>query len=206
MNNKPYLHKEKPLTQSIAEEIISAKTYTSGSSITVIAKHVGETHKKSGGFPADKDLEGIVKQALQILSYSGKANRISRDTWMIPQYSYQRIFGSGKHWVYLYYFSTDKKEAESNDKSVWRCKIGKAAKNPEDRVKAQTRGVPVPPRIALFLRTDKRSALETAIHGILTLRGRHLAKLQGKEWFLTNPEEVEKIYDFIIYEDEYEYQ
>ena len=206
MNNKPYPHKEKPLTQSIAQEIISTKTYTSGSSVTVITKHVRETHEKNGGLPAEKDLENIVESALRYLSHSGKVNRISPNIWMIPRYFYQRIFGSGKHWVYLYYFSTDKEEAESNGKSVWRCKIGKADKNPENRVKSQTSGVPVPPRIALLLRTDEHVALEKAIHGILTVRGRHLKRAQGKEWFLTNPEEVEKIYDFIIYEDEYEYE
>ena len=206
MKKKPYSHKDKPLTQSIAKEIISTNTYTSGSSITAIAKHVRETHEKNGGLPAEKDLEEIVKQALQSLSHSGKANRLSPNIWRVPQYADQQIFGSGKHWVYLYYFSTDKGEAESNDKSVWRCKIGKADKNPENRVKAQTSGVPVPPRIALLLRTDEHIALEKAIHGILTVRGRHLKSAQGKEWFLTNPEEVEKIYDFIIYEDEYEYE
>ena len=200
-NNKSYPHKDKPLTQSIAMEIIS-KAQTLGSSITVIAKHVCETHEKKGGLPAGKDLAEIVKQALQKLSHSGKANRVSSNTWRLP-YPYQQIFGSGKHWVYLYYFDADKKKAKSDSMSpyddeedhlFWPCKVGKTDKDPENRVKAQTSGVLVPPHIGPLFRTDKHSALEKAIHGILTVRGRHLKK----EWFLTNPKEVINIYDFII--------
>ncbi len=68
MNNKSYLHKEKPLTQSVAQEIISTKTYTSGSSVTTIAEHVRKTHEKDGGLPAEKDLKDIVESALRYLS------------------------------------------------------------------------------------------------------------------------------------------
>lgn len=51
----------------------------------------------------------------------------------------------------------------------------------------------------LLLRTGKWVELEGAIHRTLKLRGRLLEKLQGAEWFNTNPDEVLKIYDFIIY-------
>ncbi len=83
---------------------------------------------------------------------------------------------------------------DDEDLLFWPCKIGKADKEPEARVKAQTSGVLVPPHIGLLFRTDEHSALEKAIHGILTVRSRHLKK----EWFLTNPKEVREIYDFII--------
>lgn len=209
MNNKTYPHRDKPLTQSIAEEIISSRIYTKsidGASIAEITKLMCRTHEEKGGLPAEKDLEEIAKRALQSLSHFGKANRISADIWIIPRYSYQQIFGYGKHWVYLYYFDEHKKKAKSDSTSpyddeddlFWPCKIGKTDKDPEDRVKAQTSGVPVPPHIGLLFRTDEHVALEKAIHGILTVRGRHLKELQGKEWFLTNPKEVIEIYDFII--------
>lgn len=212
MNNKLYLHKGKPFTQSAAQEIILTKTYTSGSgnSITAITKYVHKKHVELGGLSSEKDLEDIVKSALRYLSHSGEANRISSNTWRIPP-SNQKIFGSGKHWVYLYYFSADKKKAKSDSMSpyddeddlFWSCKIGKTDKDPENRVKAQTSGVPVPPHIGLLLRTDEHLALEKTIHGILTVRGRHLKELQGKEWFLTNPKEVIEIYDFIIRQNPY---
>ena len=205
MNNKPYQHKGKPLTESIAQKIITTKIYTSGSPITRIAEHVRETHEKNGGLPAEKDLEEIIKSTLRHLSQFGEANQIASDFWMIPRLN-QKIFGSGKHWVYLYYFSADKEKAKSDsrypyddeDGLFWRCKIGKADKDPEARVKTQTSGVPIPPHIGLLLRTDEHVALEKTIHGILTVRGRHLKHAQGKEWFLTNPREVIEIHDFII--------
>ena len=166
MNNKTYRHKGKPLTQSVAKEIISTKTYTSGSSITAIAKHVHKKHVELGGLPSEKDLEDIVKSTLRYLSQFGEANRITSDTWRIPTLN-QQIFGSGKHWIYLYYFNEDKKKAKSDSTSpyddeddlFWPCKIGRADKNPEDRVKSQTSGVPVPPHIGLLLRTDEHVAL-----------------------------------------------
>ena len=200
MNNKSYPHKGKPLTQSIAEKIIS-EVHTLGSSITVIAKHVRKTHAEKGGLPAEADLKVVVEKALQNLSWSGHTNKVSSDTWRISCLN-QQIFGSGKHWIYLYYFDAEKKKAKSdslspyNDEKVlfWPCKIGKTDKEPEARVKAQTSGVLVPPHIGLLFRTDEHSALEKAIHGILTVRGRHLKN----EWFLTNPTEVIGIYDFII--------
>jgi len=112
---------------------------------------VRETHEKNGGLPSKKDLEEIIKSALRYLSQFGEANQIASDIWRIPR-SNQKIFGSGKHWIYLYYFSADKEKAKSDSMSpyddedvlFWRCKIGKADKDPEARVKTQTTGVPIP--------------------------------------------------------------
>ena len=199
MNNKPYPHKEKPLTGQIAQEIISNRivTHVNGSSVQSIAKRVREIHEEQGGLPAEEDLKEIVNQGLRGLSMDGKANQVSSESniWKVPKYPDQQIFGSGKHWVYLYYFLDHKQKAVSKYESgspykvgdydlsyiFWECKIGRADKNPENRVKAQTSGFPVPPRIALLLRTDEHSALEDTIHGTLTVRGRHLKTLQGKE-------------------------
>ena len=154
MNNKSYRHKEKPLTKSIAEEIISTKTHTRGSSIAAIAEHVRETHEKRGGLRSEKDLEEIIKSALRYLSQFGEANRIAADIWRIPRLN-QKVFGSGKHWIYLYYFPAEKKKAkfdsispyDDEDVLFWPCKIGKADKDPEARVYNQTRGVRVPNQI-----------------------------------------------------------
>ena len=146
--------------------------------------------------PPDGDLEEVIESSLRSLSHNGKANQISKGRWRIPR-NYQRIFGDGKHWVYLYYFNDDKRSAEAKGDEAWRCKIGESEKNPEKRVKNSTRGAPVEPRIALLLRTNRHKALEKVIHGILTLMGRHLEDAQGREWFLTNPDEVVKIWEKI---------
>ncbi len=134
----------------------------------------------------------------------------------------QKIFGSGKHWVYLYYFKKDKDEVFDRERSrnaalykndpeemnnfekylesgyvSWPCKIGKTKERPEARIKAQTSGVPIPPEVALLIRTDQHTELERFIHRTLKLNDQHRNDLQGNEWFDTNPKQVSNIYEFI---------
>ena len=170
-----------------------------GHSIKMLMSVVDEYHKKRGGLLTDSDnLKRILTSALDFLSKSGQASKISKDRWRLPKPD-QRIFGSGKHWVYLYYFDEDKTIAESLEKGSWRCRVGRAKSDPEGRITRPTKGTPVPPRVVLLFRTDKWVELEGAIHRTLKLRGRHLEKLQGVEWFNTTPDEVVEIYDFIIH-------
>ena len=170
-----------------------------GSSIKGLMSLVDKYHQEHGGLPTDSDnLKMILTSALDFLSKSGRANEISKDHWRLPK-SDQRIFGSGEHWVYLYYFDQDKNTAESQGKGRWRCRVGRATSDPEGRITRPTKGTPVPPRGAILFRTDKWVELEGAIHRTLKLRGRHLEKLQGVEWFNTTPDEVVEIYDFIIH-------
>ena len=201
-----YKYKDQHFSVEIAEALL-ADVNTSGSKIAHIRKYLLSKHLKSGGLglpdSVDEDFViHIVSNALRNESKKAKTSRIHRDIWRIAKKN-QWIFGKGKHWVYLYYFSQDKKEAESKGKSVWRCKIGKTNgvdKNgerkyddPETRIKNQTSGAPAKPILALLLGTDRHGALEKVIHGTLTLQGKHLPKAQGKEWFLTNPSEVVRI-------------
>jgi len=57
--------------------------------------------------------------------------------------------------------------------------------------------LPEYPKIARLFRTSDGSALEAAIHAILALRGREVEDSPGSEWFLTSPEEVDEIVQFI---------
>ncbi len=148
---------------------------------------------------ANKDnSESIIISALESLNELGKANQIDKYRWQIPP-KHQEIFGEGKHWVYLYYFDRDKTELESQGSKVWQCKIGCTYRDPEKRIQEQTKKHA--PIIALLLKTDEPVGLEKAIHGILTLCGKHLKeiqeKTQGREWFLTSPDEVVEIYHLI---------
>ena len=170
-----------------------------GHSIKTLMSVVDEYHTERGGLPTDNvNLKRILTPALRFLSKSGQANKISKDHWRLPKFD-QRIFGRGKHWVYLYYFDEDKTTAESQGKDHWRCRVGRAKSDPEGRITRPTKGTPVSPRIAVLFRTDKWVELEGAIHRILKLRDSHLDKLQGEEWFNTNPDEVVEIYDFIMH-------
>ena len=163
--------------------------------------HITEkTHVEKGGLPTDdrETLITILRKTLRCLCNSGHAIELLGGNWRLSK-NEQRIFGRGQHWVYLYYFDEDKHKAESQERTRWRCRIGKAKKDPEGRITRPTKGTPIPPRVGLLFRTDKHTELEGAIHRILKLRGQHLKKLQGAEWFDTNPDEVSEIYDFIIH-------
>ena len=198
MNDK-YKYKGQPLSKNAAMKILNQLEGAAG--ITAIITKLRSYHEEHGGLSTEDDnLEVSVRSALKSLSLLGRANELSKDYWRIPP-NYQSIFGDGKHWVYLYYFEEHKVDAESQGKHEWQCKIGKADKDPEGRIRRQTSGTPVPPRIAFLLRTDQHVKLEGAIHRILDLRGRHLEKAQGDEWFLTSPDEVMEIYDFIIHKN-----
>jgi hypothetical protein len=39
--------------------------------------------------------------------------------------------------------------------------------------------------------------LERALHAILKFRGQHLSEAGGTEWFMTNPQEVERLAQFL---------
>ena len=199
MNNN-YEYSGQPLSRMIAEEIIRdcarwIKRFKA--KFLGIADYVNEEHIKLGGLPAEKDSESVIRSALYTLQRKGFAHLIAKDLWELPKYG-QRIFGFGNEWVYLYYFQADKIKAEIRGKSSWQCKIGKAEKKPENRVKSQTSGCPVPPIIALLFRTNDCAALEKAMHACLKLHGKHMPNTQGNEWFNVNPDDVVSIFKIII--------
>lgn len=186
--------------------------------IHMLSVFVGLIHQELGGKWQTHETR-ITKKALTRLSEGGKAQqisesesekvsllemingvqprRISEEKWRIPP-ACQQIWGKGEGWVYLYYFDREKAEAQDQGNEVWPCKIGRTEREPEKRIQEQIDEGSDIPIIALLLGTDKPKVLERTIHGILTLRGVHLKHGQGKEWFLTSPNEVIDIYCLIV--------
>lgn len=196
--NNDYKYSGQPFSRIIAENLLSAqwrKRFTT--KFRTIADKINEVHVEGGGLPAEEDSDDLIKEVLFYLEVEGLAYQISDDVWEFPKYG-QRIFGKGDEWVYLYYFDIDRREAESRGKSSWQCKIGKAEKEPENRVKSQTSGCPVPPIIALLFRTNDCATLEKAIHACLKLHGKHMPNTQGNEWFNVNPDDVVSIFKIIV--------
>ncbi len=121
-----YEYKDQHFSVEIAEALL-AETWSSGHKIRTIRRHLLRKHKEYGGL---EPLEGrsssvIMIRALDNLQKKAMTSCIGNNVWRIAKKD-QRIFGTGKHWVYLYYFSKDKEEAESKGASVWECKIGSA--------------------------------------------------------------------------------
>jgi hypothetical protein len=99
--------------------------------------------------------------------------------------------GTGNGAVYVYYLPTYRQHAEHRGESVWPCKIGRTDRDPLERILTQAAtALPERPIVAIVLRTSLPIAWESAIHGVLTLRGLKMKDSPGSEWFLTSPEEI----------------
>ncbi len=109
----------------------------------------------------------------------------------MPESIADRVLGSGPAAVYLYYLPVYRLRAEEHGEKYWPCKIGRTDRDPVARVLAQAAtALPERPHIALVIRTSFALAWESALHGVLTLRGRRIEDAPGAEWFLTSPDEV----------------
>ena len=183
-------------------------------------------HESGGGLPPRGESHEIVhytvKRALRQLERNGGATReqrlcrihnldikdILKDIRSDEQ-TYPKFLGKGKQEVYLYYYPTYRENAELKRPPVWkeyrkdalwRCKIGETHdQDTETRTKQQGRVFPEKKVTALVMRTDDSKRLETMIQEILKMWNRHAKDADGKEWFLTSPAEVKRIYNFLLH-------
>ena len=206
-----YKYKDQPFSVEIAEVLIPEKSST-GFQIKKLEKRVLSSHTERGGLepPEGENSRVMVKKALQNLSAVAKASEISPNVWRYG-HTDQWIFGTGKHWVYLYYFPDDKKKAESEGKSIWECRIGKTDgvnkktgkinyNAPDKRVENQTRSYREKANTALLIRADRHVALETAIQKIFFVQEWEVRRAPGNSWFWTNPCKVVEIVAHIHYD------
>lgn len=109
--------------------------------------------------------------------------------------------------LFIYYFFRDEVEARANSQEVWkrewRCNIGRTkTKEPvEGRILKETKYTAETVIIELLFRTDKDKYGQRAIHTIFKRHNKHIPPEQmngEKEWFLTNPDEVKRIYEALL--------
>ena len=198
-----YKYKDQHFSVEIAETLIPER-WSHGVPTEYVTDRVMKSHIERGGLepPKEESSREMVKKALQNLSAVAKASEISQNVWRYAKRD-QWIFGTGKHWVYLYYFPEDEKAAEDEGKSVWQCRIGKTDgvdgkgkikyDAPDKRVENQTRSYRQKANTALLIRADRHVALETAIQKILFVREQEVRHAPGNSWFWTNPSEVVRI-------------
>ena len=175
------------------------KIIETGHSIKSLVSFVEEKHVKNRGLPTD-DPGRVVRRALSHLRQSGHAVELIGGNFIFPKDD-ERVFGTGEDWVYCYYLTIQKKQGDSQ----FPCTIGRTSggtiKSIRKYIERQARKAIVdPPKIPLLFRTNECVDLEGAIHRILRLRDQQIDAL-GDEIFMTNPEEVLEIYDFIIHGD-----
>ncbi len=211
MNNQDKYF-EKSLTPGIAEKLIQELFAGQTVQKQKIISDVEETHLERGGLPSRAQFNNPVTLALYNMRREGRANNPEQsNNWLISSSTQdddsvdpdpnsldlkpEKIIGSGKQSVYLYYYPIYRRLAELEGKEVWACKIGKARNDPLVRISAQTRtALPEYPTVGLIIKTDEFTLMETTIQNILKLQGKHKQDAPGTEWFITSPSEVEQIY------------
>ena len=185
--------KDIPLKEQVAKLIIETECFGNMEKQDILDK-VKEVHKDHDGQEtSESQIRGSVTGALRKLVKEGKAENPFTGTYYFP---IEEIEENGKGTVYLFYYPAYKALAEEKGQEFWQCKIGMTVDNVEKRVGHQTTGNPEE-AIALEFKTDRPRELESALHAILKLRGRHVTEGGGVEWFKTNPDEVTRIYHFL---------
>ena len=210
MNNQ-YEYVEKPLTPRIAQHLILELFAGQTVQKQEMMRIVEETHQERGGLPSQAQRNNPVTLALYNMRQEGQATKLGENNnWLISSSTQdddsvdsepdnlepEKIIGSGKQSVYLYYFPAYRRLAELQDEEVWACKIGKAKNDPLIRISSQTRtALPEYPTVGLIIKTNEFALMETTIQNILKLQGKHIRNAPGTEWFLTSPSEVERVYE-----------
>lgn len=210
-----YQHTGESLTVRIAEQLILDNF--AGQTIKTIdlKRQVVQLHLDSGGKEYDPSVVRThpAERAVRNLKTRGLASNdhVPYATWEIysqstpetspieDDFDPAKTVGSGDAAVYLYYFHAYRKLADLEGKSIWACKIGTTNDNPHTRIRSQV-GTEMPehPKIGLIIKTDTPGDIEKRIHEILKATDRHIENAPGAEWFLTNPDAVEKIYDNLL--------
>lgn len=225
MNKAYYEHEGKHLTSEIAAEFIFTKYCGQEVSAVRLSTELSQYHKDRGGLAPSSNLFNefdedqvylIVKKGLKILRGRGCSRFItfertdgSRDeVWSVHDIkdnsAYPKTIGEGTESVYLYYCPAYRERAESRvpvwkaDSSVYyECNIGRSGRKASSRVKEKAKDLPETPILALTLKTDKSEVLEKIIQNILIYNNRQCEDSQRTDWFYTNPEEIEGIFEYI---------
>ena len=210
MNNQ-YEYVEKSLTPKIAQHLILELFAGQTVQKQEIMRIVDETHHERGGLPVRAKFPPVT-MALTNMKREGLVENPSQGYWLIPSTTQEddgvdsepnnldlepeKIIGSGKQSVYLYYYPAYRRLAELRGEEIWACKIGKARNDPLIRISSQTRtALPEYPTVGLIIKTNEFTLMETTIQNILKLQGKHMLDAPGREWFLTSPSEVETVYE-----------
>lgn len=213
-----------PITPSIIEYLglmlFNGKTLKRD----IIVNDVLEFHVSNGGLlPDAQDFSRSVKKALSNMQKKDTAINKSYGYWFIrdavsplvenlddleiiengnsvsiESIPTHKVYGSGSTAIYLYYFTTYRQLSEFQGKTTWACKIGRTDRDPLIRILSQvSTALPEKPVIEYIIRTEDSSLLETMIHSILSIRGKHISDSPGTEWFDTNPDDVLEIIKYV---------
>lgn len=198
-----YEYQGQPLTTKIAKKLIR-ENFEGDRTVQELNRLVNEFHINRGGLKCSKKYNPVAV-ALRDLTIEGVIEHLQRGLYRIlsppspsPNPDEPKTIGKGNGCVYIYYFPAYQRLAEYENNSSWPCKIGHTVQyDPRHRITPQVgTAMPEEPKIGLIIKTDDPSGLEQRIHGILREFKTHIEDAPGREWFLTNPDQVEEIYNY----------
>ena len=213
-----YKYRGLELTPSIFSELLIQFFDGKQFSRQEAVKTVTEYHSENGGILNKTSYLQVFKKASQSLKNEGIEN-VGYGMWRLLHKEKEvneilvrssdidsdinitadKELGQGDRAVYVYYYDSYKELSILKGKRNWECKIGRTDVDPIGRIYNQA-GTCYPefPHIGLIIHCEDSALLEKTIHDILKLRDRWLSDSPGREWFITSPQEIEKIYDSII--------
>jgi hypothetical protein len=100
--------------------------------------------------------------------------------------------GKGDELVYAIYYPAYWHEWER-----FPIKIGSTTGPLPARLRAYSTALPERPRVAVLIHTNRASTLELALHYVLRYRGQSHEEAGGNEWFMTTPDEIAFLYEFL---------
>ncbi|MFD1210748.1 GIY-YIG nuclease family protein [Arthrobacter sp. GCM10027362] len=180
-------------------------------------------HLAKGGAPTETDIRTLIKKAVIILAHRGLLEPAGKPGWWRwragvsilagPQPSPGVLAGGelevaqegtsegqGSGCVYVYYFPSYKDLALRKQEARWPVKVGMTSTgNSCIRVfNQQGTAMPEAPVVAYIRLTDTPRKLEQGLHAILHCRGQQLVDAPGAEWFLSSPDEIKQIVDWVF--------
>lgn len=98
--------------------------------------------------------------------------------------------GNGSQSVYGWYLLAYRQLADMKGEEVFPMKIGTTISGSFGRAKTHIGTAPEKPVLGFLLRVDQAAKIEGDLQKYLKEKGRHMPEALGKEWFLTNPNEL----------------
>jgi len=218
-----------PLTSAVAEFVIVSQLGGKQLKRSQVVNFVERYHAEHGGLPCQAaDIARTVKKALDTIKAKGGAQNPSVGWWRISSLidgegetqgesstdglcegitdvsehlTTLSEIGDGDESIYLYYYPAYKAAALASGSSKWLCKIGRTDSSASIRISSQATGMPETPEIGLVYHTNDSRALESVLHGILSLRNQWSEASPGVEWFITSPEDVTSIIEYVLQVD-----
>lgn len=182
-----------------------------------VVKEILDFHKNNGGIAEKKEYYSVFKNATRKQLKNSLRNpgygiwelkyKEEQITPFVPELSGEKgeifdideVCGRGKGSVYIYYYDIYREIATLQGKTEWPCKVGMSNKDTIARIFSQSgTAFPEYPHIALLIKCDSAREMERALHSILKVQGKWLKNSPGKEWFMTSPNEIKKIYNVLF--------